>query len=375
MTDPNPCNVCTMTVDAHPQIVYSPRKPYQAATRVNPKPTCTLRDVAHHLGISIATVSRALRQDPRITEKMQLKVVKAANKLGYRRDPKLAQLMSHIRATKQRAFQGTLAWLTDHDLGVPEENKAHQLFWQPAVRRAHELGYQLECYPNVHPTHSARIERRLHAQGIQGIVFQQFKSEFQLADWGFNWRRFAVIHNGSCQTPQHLDSVDGDDTANCANLFKNIAARGYQRIGICTPEPIERAMNFSLSTALRRFTLWNPETPEIPSCLLPDLSLKSARLMGKWIQRHRVDCIVSQVRGMKELIESIGLRVPEDIGLAWQGVNPNNANSGIWQREDIIASVLVETLIASVEQGRIGLPLAPRLTLIQGTWHQGSTTV
>ena len=70
------------------------------------KQTCTMRDVATHLGISHATVSRALRNDPRITEAVRLSVVKAANKLGYKRDPRLAELMSHVRATKARALSG-----------------------------------------------------------------------------------------------------------------------------------------------------------------------------------------------------------------------------------------------------------------------------
>jgi hypothetical protein len=43
------------------------------------------------------------------------------------------------------------------------------------------------------------------------------------------------------------------------------------------------------------------------------------------------------------------------------------------QREDIVAATLIETLIASVEQGRLGLPPVPRLTLIPGTWHPGAT--
>lgn len=338
-----------------------------------PKSSCTLRDVATHLGLSASTVSRALRNDPRITDAVKKSVARAAARLGYRRDPRLSQLMSHVRATKQRAYQGTLAWLTDHDLSQPAEAKAHDLYWEHALRRAGELGYKLECHTAVRPDQAARIGRRLHAAGIQGFVIQQFKSGFQFADWAFNWSKFAVMHNGSTQTTSALDSVDGDDTANCTTLFNNLVQLGFKRIGICTTAAVEQAMNYSLSTAQRRFVLWHPGTVEIPACLLPDLDAASGRQMARWIKKHRVDCIVSQVRGMKELVESTGLRVPEDIGLAWQGVNPHHQNTGIWQREDIIAATLIETLAAAIEQGRKGLPAVPRLTLIQGTWHAGAT--
>jgi DNA-binding LacI/PurR family transcriptional regulator len=340
---------------------------------MKPKNHCTVRDIAAHLGISPATVSRALRKDPRITEAVRLKVVKAAAKLGYRRDPKLAQLMSHVRATKQRAFQGALGWITDADLDTPAEAKVHDLYWPSAVRHAEAFGYKLECFPNARPTDAARIERRLRALGIQGIVIQQFKAAFHLPDWPLHWQRFAAIHNGSSQTLPHLDSVDADAGANCVALLEKLTALGYRRIGICTTEEIERAVNFDLGAALRRFSLLHPGTVELPPCLLPDLSPASARTAARWLRKHRVDCVVSQVRGMKELLESTGRRVPEDIGLAWQGVNPNHQNSGMVQREDIVAATLIETLIASVEQGRLGLPPVPRLTLIPGTWHPGAT--
>jgi DNA-binding LacI/PurR family transcriptional regulator len=334
---------------------------------------CTMRDIAAHLGVSPSTVSRALRHDPRITEAVRLRVATAAADLGYRRDPKLAQLMSHVRATKQRAFQGTLGWITDSDLDLPAEAKVHDLYWPSAVRRAEALGYRIECFPNARHTDAARIERRLRAKGIRGIVIQQFKGALHLPDWPLHWQCFAAIHNGSSQIVPRLDSVNADGGANCVALLEKLTGLGYRRIGICTTEGIERAVNFDLGTALRRFTLLHPGTAELPPCLLSDLSPASARTAARWLKRHRVDCVVSQVRGMKELLESTGRRVPEDIGLAWQGVNPNHQNSGMLQREDIVAATLIETLIASVEQGRLGLPTVPRLTLIPGTWHPGAT--
>lgn len=332
-----------------------------------------MRDVAAHLGISHATVSRSLRNDPRITAAVRLSVVKAAGKLGYKRDPKMAELMSHVRATKQRTFQGTLAWITDHDISIPDERAPHELYWEFAAKRAGELGYKLERFDNVRPADSARIGRRLVALGIQGIIIQQFKAPFHLPDWKIDWHRFAILHNGSCQTTHSLDSVDADDIANCVQVFTRLMSVGYRRIGICTTEAIELATNYSLCTARHRFALLNPGRPDIPPCLLPDLSDESARRTAAWLKKYRVDAVVSQVRGMKELLENTGRKVPQNLGLAYQGVNPHGQNSGIWQREDIIASVAIESVIASVEQGRIGLPAVPRITLIQGDWHQGTT--
>lgn len=337
-------------------------------------PACTMRDVAAYLGISHATVSRALRNDPRITAAVRLSVVKAANKLGYKRDPKMAALMSQVRATKKRAFQGTLAWVTDHDITIPEERAPHDLYWEFAVKRADELGYKLERFANAQPGDSARIGRRLVALGIQGVIIQQFKAPFHLPDWKLDWKRFALLHNGSCQTTPSLDSVDADDIGNCVQLFEKLKLLRHQRIGICTTKEIELATNYGLCIARERFALRHPGVPDIPPLLLPDLGAASARTVAKWLRTHRVDAVASQVRGMKELLESTGRRVPQDVSLAYQGVNPKGTNSGMWQREDIIATVAIESIIASVEQGRLGLPASPRITMIQGSWHPGTTS-
>ena len=336
-------------------------------------PACTMRDLASHLGISHSTVSRALRNDPRITESVRLSVIKAANKLGYKRDPKLSQLMSHVRATKERAFQGTLAWITDHNVSNPAELAPHLLYWESAVQCALKLGYKLECYPNTRPEDAPRLERKLRALGIQGIVIQQFKDVFNLPSWKFDWERFAIVHNGSCQATPSLDSVDADDVGNCVRVFAGLSKLGYKRIGICTTRAIELANNYSMCAARQRFAMAQVGQPDIPPCLLPDLGPESAQVAKQWIETHQIDAVASQVRGMKEMLESIGYRVPDDLGLAYQAINPHGPNTGVWQREDILAGVIIEALVASVEQGRFGLPSTPRVTMIPGVWHEGTT--
>ncbi|MBL9156458.1 MAG: LacI family DNA-binding transcriptional regulator [Verrucomicrobiales bacterium] len=339
------------------------------------KSTCTMRTVAAHLGISHATVSRALRDDPRISREMRLKVTKAASELGYRRDPKLAQLMSHVRATKARAHQGTLAWVTDHDLDIPAENAAHHLYWEFAVKRAEQLGYKLERFTKTGPAEAPKLERRLRALGIEGVIIQQYKARLDVREWKFQWQHFAALHNGSSQVDPTLDSVDADDVGNCVQVFAKLADMGHRRIGICTTVAIEIATNYCLSTGWQRFRLLHPGHEDIPSCLLPDLGPDASRVVKRWLKRHRIDAVASQVRGMKDLLESTGRRVPEDLSLAYQGVNPHGPNSGIWQREDLMAGALIETVVAAIEQDRLGLPAIPRLTLISGRWHPGTTAI
>ena len=73
----------------------------------------TMRDLAARLGISHSTVSRALHDDPRITAEVCKQLTKVAQKVRYKRNPQVSEMMTHLRTRKHRIFQGTLAWITN----------------------------------------------------------------------------------------------------------------------------------------------------------------------------------------------------------------------------------------------------------------------
>ena len=335
--------------------------------------TLTTRDLARHLGVAHSTVARALRNDPRISPAVRLRVTKAAQQLGYRRDPKLAELMAHIRQIRSRPFRGTLAWITDLSLEDEFQKKTHLLYWPHAVRRAEELGYRLDRFTAVKAADAPRLARILKARGIQGVVLHLL-GVFQFDEWAWDWNKYAWIFSGSLPPVHKLDFVDADGMETVVNLFETLAAKGYRRIGVATTEEIERCTRYTLCAMRHRFALLHPDHPAFEHCLLPDLGRASARKVAAWIRRHRVDCVVSQVRGMEELLVGINYSPPRKIGLAYQAVRPDGTNSGMNQREDALAIAMVENIVMHVEHGRFGVPDCPRMLLIPGVWQQGRTT-
>ncbi|MBI5396452.1 MAG: LacI family DNA-binding transcriptional regulator [Verrucomicrobia bacterium] len=336
--------------------------------------SCTLRDVAEHLGISHATVSRALRDDPRITEAVRRRVRQAAQKLGYRRDPKLAELMTHLRGSKQRAFHGTLAWITDLDMASAHHRWLHSLNFSPASERAGELGYKLEPFTHVTPADAPRLAHTLEARGIRGIALMFFFRPVNLEEWRWDWNRLALVHAGTIPAEPKFDIVDADYTANSLLLFKTLAGRGYRRIGIATALSLEQCLNYALCAAGDLFARLQPNHPMFDPCLLPEVSAATAPLVQKWIKRHRVDCVVTTALGMRDLLaKTLGYRLPKDLGLAAPGVDPKGDWSGVNQRDNLITKTVVETLATAVERGRFGIPESPRRILLPGVWYQGAT--
>ena len=71
-----------------------PRPPAPASIRVG------LREIAAAAGVSVMTVSLALRGNPRISIATRDRIKRLADELGYHPDPELSRLMNHLRTSR-----------------------------------------------------------------------------------------------------------------------------------------------------------------------------------------------------------------------------------------------------------------------------------
>lgn len=71
-----------------------------------------IRELARLVGVSKSTVSLALRDDPSIPQATQDKVKEAAKKHGYRRNPKLSEVMGGIAKRSTVPISAPIALLS-----------------------------------------------------------------------------------------------------------------------------------------------------------------------------------------------------------------------------------------------------------------------
>ena len=71
----------------------------------------SIRRIAEKLGISKSAVSLALKDSPRIKKETVLRVKKAAEELGYRKNSMVSNMMSHMRKSSVGNFRETIALL------------------------------------------------------------------------------------------------------------------------------------------------------------------------------------------------------------------------------------------------------------------------
>jgi len=125
--------------------------------------------IADELGLSVATVSRALRRDPSVRAETRRAVHETAERLGYARNAYVGEFMSSIRRSQTKNFKGNLGLLWGDR--VPDLRTDQRLLQIQAGSRtrAEELGYGLSEFDLSEHKPDA-IARILVSRGIRGIL-------------------------------------------------------------------------------------------------------------------------------------------------------------------------------------------------------------
>src|SRR4051812_9322431 len=104
-----------------------------------------MKTIAAEAGCSVMTVSLALRNHPRIPRDTQERIQGVASRLGYRSNPMVASLMTHIRSTRPVPYQANLAFF---GFGAPghKEHPVTKSAHEGACRRAEDLGFLVDSF-------------------------------------------------------------------------------------------------------------------------------------------------------------------------------------------------------------------------------------
>ncbi|MEP4078324.1 LacI family DNA-binding transcriptional regulator [Haloferula sp.] len=333
----------------------------------------TLRDIGKALGVSHSTVSLALRNHPRISEKMRNKVQKAAEEMGYRPNPMLAALASYRRGRVNQPINASLAWINAWP--DPEGLRKHGEFdhyWKGASEAAAKFGYRLEEFRLDDEFTPARLHQILSTRGIRGILLPPHHHQ---PDWGdFPWDNYSVVRFGrSLQSPVcHI--VTADQVANTIRAYHEIHRRGYRRIGFVAPnfELRDNGLIFELGF-LGGQRIVDDEV-KIPPLLLRRRKPAEVRAsLQAWLKEHKPDAIFTTISDLPAMLKKEKIKVPEDIAVAATTTLDTNVNSGINQNPEEIGRVGLLMLNSLINEGSRGIPKVFRQILVEGNWVDGSS--
>ena len=324
------------------------------------------REIAQIAGVSLATVSLALRGRPGVSGKTRDRIKKIAAKCKYRENPLVTALMTQQRK-RHKKVRAILALLTE----IPMDDSRHTNpaeFYRGASDVAQEHGFVLETMTwSSFQEDTDKLAAALRTRCVPGVLFHG-----QIPDWcSLDWSSLALVSFGWKLQRFPVDFAGADSSANMVTVLDNLESLGCRRAGFLLVKT-----DYRLPDDPRRpfaYFGWHGYRGRqaIPCLQLPSWD---ADTFLKWSHRHRMDAVISNIHPtmILQAVQKAGYRVPEEMRYAsltldkrWRGL------CGIEENNYDVGGEAVRILIDRINANSYGFPLHPRSVLIKGDWVAG----
>ncbi|MBK8040853.1 MAG: LacI family DNA-binding transcriptional regulator [Verrucomicrobiaceae bacterium] len=324
----------------------------------------TLSDIARQLGISKMTVSRALRGERHVGASMRDKVRQVAEEMGYRPDPEIAKLMTHMRRTRAKAAPRTLAFVwAERDAETITASSWSQQLVLGARQQAQKLGFELEeFYLKARGMTGRRLSGILEARGIPGFILSPLLSRSR-GHVSMEWEKFSSVVIGLGYARPALHRVHHHHFLGMMTAMRMLRKLGHKRIGFyCGSTINERMFRAWSASFLAHHPLARPEG------LLALRKSPSKADFLVWVKAEKLEVVVDGGHVVEDWLKAIPeARRPRHVTLAWRADHPDVP--GIDQQADVLGSAAVDLLVAQYQQNERGIPGAPRIVMTEGVWR------
>ncbi|WPJ95168.1 LacI family DNA-binding transcriptional regulator [Coraliomargarita algicola] len=332
----------------------------------------TLRDIAKESGVSLATVSRALRDDPRTAKATKKKVKDVADRLGYRPDPAL-QVLIERRWHGRRMNEGMNIAYVYNGKGINAESC--KIEYRRFRETAQKLGYtliaeDLSKYPNVE-----KVIKRMETKGVTGVVFTVMADAPYPIDT-INERFASVSVNVSSWKPE-CPVVMHDEFQGVERAWHRLNQLGYQRIGTLLQDyPQSYSMDQRLGAVFCRQHYVQPTKNRIPFHLHPKEAQPNDKKIRTWIERHKPQVILGDDHEELGLLQSMGYKIPEDFAFAT--INMWNTDlvgeiAGYFRDNVNLFERALKLINMMVRSGNTGSDQGDLIEMVKGNWVDGAS--
>jgi len=248
-------------------------------------------------------------------------------------------------------------------------NAAAQIIFEGAREHAREKGFRLFPFDlTQRGLTSARITDILHTRGIRGVIINPLTYEPGLLlplVVGIDWQYFSVVSISQNIAPLHVHCVAPNHGYSMQFQLDELRELGYRRIGL---EIRPRVNDSTKGTMLGPFLadqITRPKSEWIPPLFSEQMD---AKILGRWCRRHQPDCIIASGPKLMPFVQKLGYRVPQDIGFSMVSRGPDSPYAGSTENHAKLGAASVDSVISLLQGTEQGLPLFPRITLIEGSW-------
>ncbi len=336
----------------------------------------TLNDIARELGYSKNTISLALRGNSQIPARTREKVRAAADRLGYRPNAVVSQLMAQLRSARTSRLQAKLALVNANlDPDAFQNHPTIPIYVEGCEKRAAGLGYDFDHFWLHNPELTAdRWLRILTARGIKGLVLVGLMDTNHLAaEFEPVWRKLPCVVTGVRTRDPALSFCCVDHYNLALIAFERAVAMGYRRPGLVLDDVIDALVERRFSAGYLSAQRMMARAQRLP--VFGGLSgPRRAERFRAWLDQHEPDVIFTLYNSVLGWLKAAGRRIPEDIGviqLEWRASRPEVA--GMNQHNLVTGEAAVDMVVSQIHNNEQGVQEFPRATMIGATWVDGAS--
>jgi LacI family transcriptional regulator len=329
----------------------------------------TIRELAGLAGCSQTTVSLALRNHPRISTATRDRIFEIARNAGYTPDPLVSTLMTQLRTGRRARVSEKLAMVTWWDKPGPH-NPRGVVLHEGMHARARHLGYEIEEFWAREPRMTTdRLGRILHARSIRGLILGgKLHARGRVS---FDWKHFAVAAQGHTILKPGLHHAVHGFSHGMILTLRNLKRRGYERVGYVNSIEQDDMTNNAWLSAYMGYQFRAHPGDTIPPLLLAEWDKAK---IAEWVERHRIQAVVSNMQEVLRMLRELGLRVPADIGFAsLDCLPPLDTCSGVNLMRGVVGAKTVDLVVEQLQNNELGLPAHPKTVTIESIWCDGDT--
>jgi LacI family transcriptional regulator len=329
----------------------------------------SMREIAVRAGVDRSTVSRALKNDPRLKPTTCTEIQRLATQMGYRQNPVVANLMSLLRAGQERHFQSTIAVVHFGKRTVGSNKMV-----AGARQRANALGYYVEEF-DAYEVSPSRLEHILISRGIRGIIITSRLGKNVLPqEYEFVWERFSCCVVGIRPENPPLNFVADDNYATMMTAIRQLHNLGFRKIGLALHDGINRESEYRfLGGYLTGTQSYCSEVTPMPVFLLTaDSETKTSFLT--WYEENSPDVIICIQKEPLDWLKQAGYRVPRDVSLISLDLDSVGTEwAGMYQDERKRGELAIEEVVGQISNNQTGISECQKATLNESKWQLGST--
>lgn len=332
----------------------------------------TMEDVARKAGVNIATVSRALRNLPRVAPSTRRKVERAAKALGYRPNPFVQAFAAHMRGCRPLPDHTPLAMFS---AGNRPDATGFQRYVKGIETKAAEHGFRIDFFGKEQVGGSLdRLRQIVMARNTRALLILPVPhgmdctalTQFPLAMATIDYTlKSPGIHRAA---PAYFHNME--------LALQGLTERGARRIAFCT-SPTETA--HIGPHWLGAFCGWGKR--HTPSGVLAPYF---ARLDGNtaparqhflaWIKRNQPDAIVANNCCFLDWMQEAGIPVPGQIKFVHLGDYSKTPDlTRVSQNQTAIGAAAFDLILGQLHRNEYGVPKHMKTVLVYGEWVDGWT--